>query len=154
MVHKAMRVELGYKPRQRMKHKINMVLGISTDEVIRMKPSRIKWATNVYPLIEILEFSRQDCIDYVREQGLGTPPRSACWMCPFRSDKEWADMKKNKPETFAKAVAFDKACRTLVRFKSTPYLHSSLVPLDEVEFDLSMYQTDMFGNECEGMCGN
>jgi len=36
--------------------------------------------------------------------------------------------------------------------KGTPYIHSSLVPLDQVKFDSSKGKHN-FTNECEGMCG-
>ncbi len=36
-----------------------------------------------------------------------------------------------------------------------PYLHRSLVPLDQVDFstDVERGQGLLWGNECEGMCG-
>ena len=36
-----------------------------------------------------------------------------------------------------------------------PFLHSSLRPLDSVDFSTEEErgQTNLFGNECEGMCG-
>jgi hypothetical protein len=32
-------------------------------------------------------------------------------------------------------------------------LHKSMKWIDEVEFDPARNQVDMFGDECEGMCG-
>ena len=42
---------------------VELWLGISTDEAVRMKDSRDRWVTNRYPLIET-GMSRQDCIDW------------------------------------------------------------------------------------------
>ena len=42
---------------------VEVWLGISTDEAIRMKDSRDRWMTNRYPLIEAA-MSRRDCIDW------------------------------------------------------------------------------------------
>jgi hypothetical protein len=41
-------------------------------------------------------------------------------------------------------------------FRGTPFLHPSLVPLDQVDFrsaDEISGQLSLSGNECEGMCG-
>lgn len=153
VVQKAVRKELGYLPRKKMRHKVNMIMGISTDEIVRMKTSQIKWITNIYPLINTLDMNRQDCIDYVESTGLGTPPRSACYMCPYRSDAEWFDIKTEQPELFAMAVDFDKKIRENNRFNSIPYIHRSMVPLDEIVFTKNQDIFDGFINECEGMCG-
>ena len=39
--------------------------------------------------------------------------------------------------------------------RSIPWLHRSCVPLEEVDLSTEMDagQLDMFGNECEGLCG-
>ena len=42
---------------------VELWLGISTDEAIRMKTSRDRWMTNRYPLIEA-GMSRRDCLDW------------------------------------------------------------------------------------------
>lgn len=78
-------------------------------------------------------------------------------MCPYRSDNEWQTLRDNAPDDFAKAVKFEQqlqkhAAQFDVKHK-VPYLHSSLVPLSQVEFFDSTKQMDMFDNECQGMCG-
>ena len=42
---------------------VELWLGISTDEAIRMKPSRDRWIHNRYPLIEV-GTSRKDCLEW------------------------------------------------------------------------------------------
>ena len=77
-------------------------------------------------------------------------------MCSFQHDKEWLDMKKNHPEFFEKAVKYEKDLEKIQKysnFKDKVYLHRSCVPLDEVEFNVDENQLNLFGNECEGMCG-
>ncbi len=37
--------------------------------------------------------------------------------------------------------------------RGTVYLHSERRPLAEVSLNALRQQVDMFGNECEGMCG-
>jgi len=40
-----------------------------------------------------------------------------------------------------------------VRNTKRLFLHSSMTPLADVDLDPDRDQVDMFGNECEGMCG-
>ena len=132
-------------------------IGISLDEVSRMKPSRDKWAQNRWPLIE-KEMSRHDCLRWMEAHGFPTPPRSACVYCPFHSDHEWKRLKNEQPDEFAKAVKFEKDLQAVKRktdkMNGVPFLHDSLVPLDEVDLSEDTTQGAFhFHNECEGMCG-
>lgn len=153
VVHQAVRRELGYIPRQRMKHKCEMLIAMSLEETIRMRDSREKWITNKYPLIFDVPMHRQQSIDYVASFGLGPPPRSSCMMCPFRSNSEWRHLREAEPHNFAKVLAFDDSIRELPRMHSQTFLHRSCKPLREVDLDTQSDQLDFFLNECEGMCG-
>lgn len=131
-------------------------IGISTDEAHRMKPSRYGWISHRYPLID-MRLSRNDCAKWLGRRGL-TAPKSACIGCPFHSDTMWRDMRDNDPASWADAVAFDGLLRTAAMgrgFTQEAFMHRSCVPLDQV--DLRTWddrgQSDLFGNECEGMCG-
>lgn len=131
-------------------------IGISTDEAHRMKPSRNNRFTHRWPLIE-LGMSRDDCIAYVQAKTGFTPPRSACWFCPFKADNEWQKMKQDNPDLFSQACAFDEAHReSHPKWGRDRYLHKSLLPLSQVDFsgEGKAKVVDQFGNECEGMCGN
>lgn len=154
-INQKVRQLLGYKPRQRMKHTVRAMLGISTDEMQRMKESRTKWVTNCWPLID-LGIARKDCYGIVEKAGLPRPEKSACVYCPYRSDQDWANMKKSNPQDFAKAVEFDNAIRdkTVEGMGKQSFIHRSLVPLQDANFDAAdPNQVDLFNNECEGMCG-
>ena len=137
---------------------ITQWIGISYDEIQRMKPSRDKWTQHRWPLIE-REMRRHDCIAWLKQHGYPEPPRSACSYCPFHSNKEWRRLKEHEPEAFAEAVRVEKELqRTKAQtdnMRSVPWLHKSCVPLDEVDLSTEMDagQLDMFGNECEGLCG-
>jgi hypothetical protein len=142
---------------------INVVqwIGISLDEVHRMKPSRERWAKNIFPLID-REMTRQDCLSWMQRNGYPQPPRSACVYCPFHSDHEWKRLRNNEPEEWAKAVKFDYDLREVLKqqtgtavLRGTAYLHSSCKPLDQVELGSvpDKNQLSLFGNECEGLCG-
>jgi hypothetical protein len=125
------------------------------DEAHRMKPSGKSWIQNRYPLID-LRMKRYDCLNWMERNHYPKPPRSACVFCPYQSDREWLRLKTEEPADFQKAVYFEKAMqstKTAVGFTGDVRLHRSMKLIDEVEFDANKNQVDLFGNECEGMCG-
>ena len=160
VIIKEVRNILGYKKNERYKHKIETILGISTDEITRMKESKYKWETRRYPLINELKYSRKDCLNYCNELNI-FPPRSACYFCPYRSDYEWFIMKKNNPKLFKKACDYDDKIRNIKNYKGYSkyenYTHQSLIPLKQVSFKYetqgSLFNKFGMDNECEGMCG-
>ena len=130
-------------------------IGISFDEVIRMKPSREAWQRNRWPLIEE-RMTRRDCLAWLRERGYPDPPKSACIGCPFHDNSRWRAMRDHDEEAWRDAIDIDRAIRTGIRgIRGEVYLHRSGVPLEEA--DLSTLadhgQLDLWPNECEGMCG-
>ena len=130
-------------------------IGISTDEIQRMKPARDKYILNRHPLIE-MKMSRQDCINWMKKNEFPLPEKSACIMCPYHNDAYWYFMKTERPSEFADAVEFDKKIRTGAKnIKDNLFLHKSCKNLDEVEFNKKENdkQLDMFNNECDGICG-
>jgi len=127
-------------------------IGISLDEISRMKPSREKWAESIWPLVE-KRMTRHDCLLWMQRNGFPKPPRSACVFCPFHSDAEWKNLKENDPVAFERAVAKSKGLTS--NFHSKIFLHKSCRPLSDVDFSTEEErgQINMFNNECEGMCG-
>jgi hypothetical protein len=130
-----------------------MLIGISTDEAHRMKPSDKAYVTHSWPLID-LGMSRGDCLGWLERHNYPRPPKSACIGCPYHSDEHWLSL---SPAEFSDAVEFEAAIQAgSIGFPTaTPYLHRSLVTLDKVDFSRNdpARQPDLFGNECEGMCG-
>lgn len=130
-------------------------IGISLDEAHRMKPSRESFIENRWPLIE-LRMKREDCLNWMEKNNYPRPPRSACVFCPYQSDIEWLRLKTEEPEDFNKAVMFEinmNVAKNKIGFSGDIRLHRSMKWIDEVEFNKYKNQIDMFGNECEGMCG-
>ncbi len=133
-------------------------IGISRDEIVRMKPSRVPYIAHRWPLIDA-GIRRSNCIDWMKAHGYPEPPRSACVYCPYHSDREWRRLKDFEPEEFEKAAQFEEsyqvALAKIQRRIAVPFLHRSLIPLRQVDFstDEDHGQQVMFGNECEGMCG-
>jgi hypothetical protein len=132
---------------------VELWIGISTDEIQRMKDSNVKYIKHRWPLIE-RRMSRQDCLAWYDSMDYPKPAKSACVFCPYRKDAEWQRMKDEEPEAFAAAVEFDRKVRNMPKLDSKCFLHRSLQPLSEVDFNQTHGQFDFgFGNECEGMCG-
>ena len=158
-IRRRIRDLLGLRPRQRVPAgtTVELWLGISTDEAIRMKTSRDRWIENRYPLIEA-GTSRKDCADWWAARYDRPLERSACVACPFQSRSRWVETKRRWPELFAEAVEIDARMRGGLAFAKEPYLHSLRIPLaqavalDEAEMGAGG-QADGFGNECEGHCG-
>jgi len=155
---------LGYRPRQHMpKDRIlaRVWLGISTDEVYRMKPSRVEWIERRHPLIDA-EMKRWDCRRWLERNGYPPAPRSACTICPYRKNAEWRWLRDHDPAGWAEAVAVDREIRQGFQRVHNPeastgplWLHRSMVPLDQVDLrtDEEAGQPDLWPGECEGMCG-
>lgn len=135
--------------------KAEMWIGISTDEAIRMKPSRVKWVANRWPLIEAM-MNRQRCEEFLVDRMGEVAPKSSCIGCPFHSDAYWIKMREDSPDEFVDAVEFDSAIRVVNRMENQQFMHRSLKPLGQVAFKHegqgAMF-IDAFGNECEGICG-
>jgi len=134
---------------KRIKGATEMWIGISTDEAFRVKPSRVQYIVNTWPLIK-LGMNRAACRGWLARHGWEAP-RSACIGCPFHSDDEWRNL---TPNELADAIAVDEAIRHQPKMKGEQFAHRSRIPLSQVDFrSPDTGQLDLFNNECEGMCG-
>ena len=128
-------------------------LGISTDEIYRIKDSRRSTVKHRWPMIE-MKMGRNDCLLWMQRHGFPKPPRSACTFCPYRSNEEWRSL---DDQDFQAAVKFEQDfqaahnCGSLI---GKLWLHRSMKPLSEVDFSTEEErgQLNMFNNECEGIC--
>ena len=133
-------------------------IGISVDEAHRMKPARVKYATNIWPLVE-LRMNRHECLRWMEAKGYPRPPRSSCVFCPYHSNAEWRRLREEEPDEFERAVQFERDYQaakssTVSRKGFKPFLHASRVPLDQVDLSTDVERGQLvWGNECEGMCG-
>jgi len=146
---------LGLAPRQRAKGVLcEMLIGISTDEALRMKPSLHSWKEHRWPLIE-KGMARHDCLRWMEKKGYPLPPKSSCIGCPYHNDHEWRAIKAD-PEAWADALMMDELIREPVNgMRGQQFMHRSCQPLKDVDLSTAEDhgQVDMFNNECEGMCG-
>lgn len=130
-----------------------LYIGISLDEAHRKTTSTRKWITNTYPLLE-KELDRQACLDWMHTHKYKLPLKSSCVFCPFHSDEQWIDLKKDVP-TWERIVEFEKQLQETYKqtVKRIPYLHDSCVPINEVAFQETHDASQEFSAECKGMCG-
>jgi len=149
VIYQDVRRLMGLKPRQRTTKRAEVWIGISTDEAHRAKPSLYSILTNRWPLLYDKPMNRGQCIEYVDAALQAKPPKSSCIYCPFRSDRDWISFKQDDPGSFEDAATFEDRMRELDPMQ---FIHDSCKPLRDVDFEPDR-TLDLFGNECEGMCG-
>ena len=156
---KELRSRCGVKRGQKVPT-VTSLIGISYDEMQRMKDSRDKWVVNRWPLVE-MKMRRWDCIEWMRKNGYPEPPKSACVYCPFKSGDLFRQMQTEDPEAFERAVFMEKetnarrSCNSVSK-QSEYFVYRSCKPLDQIDFrsDVERGQGLFdFGDECDGMCG-
>lgn len=130
---------------------VQVCIGISLDEAHRMKPARNKWQHHTWPLID-LRMTRGDCLAWMERNQLPTPPKSSCLGCPYHSDPQWQQIKNGPASEWADVIQVDRAIRETPKMRLQQFMHRSCQPIDQVQFS-NEEQIDMFGNECEGLCG-
>jgi hypothetical protein len=108
-------------------------IGFSTEERKRVKSQPPGPWRRTYPLLRLM-LTRHDCEQIIVSAGLPLPSKSACFMCPHRTNEEWREVRDRHPEQFAEAVKIDEEVREADEHGAL-YLHRSLVPLAEVDFD-------------------
>lgn len=142
------------------KHFYEHWFGISADEMRRCRMSKDDHKIFRYPLIEDISpaMKRNDCIKWCKDMGFPEPARSACICCPYHSNREWRRIKDEHPDLFAEAAALEKSVQerrgiTGLKFTGMPYLHRSLVPLDQVDLSTEEERGQGMLFDCTGMCG-
>lgn len=141
--------------RGRLEEPVEQWLGISYDEMQRMKESKDPWRTIFHPLVE-MGWRRSDCIRYLDERGIQAP-RSSCVYCPFHGSEEWREVRKC-PKDWERAVSVDRALEEGFRrhrhvggLDTRPYLNRRLKPIEDLDFGED--QRSLFDWECSGICG-
>lgn len=125
-------------------------MGISMDEIQRIRPSEVKYITHRWPLVE-KKMTRADCESYLKEHGLEVPCKSSCTFCPFHSEAVWAEMRETSPQEWSDVVALDKSIRDM-RLPTKLYLRRNCLPMDYVERVVEEDYEDNENDECTGNC--
>lgn len=113
-------------------------IGFSTDEIHRVSDKdKLLYTSKRYPLLE-LGMSRKDCDRWLDARGWSTT-KSACIGCPYHGNRQWREMRDERPEEFADAVAFDAAIRKGgsrgLPLNGEAFLHRSRLPLAQAPID-------------------
>lgn len=149
---------LGLEPGKRGPREIvvEQWLGISLDEMQRMKDAEQPFVRNRFPLIEA-RMTRRDCLRWMEERQYPRPPKSSCIFCPYRTIPQWRAMRDHAPNDWARAVAFDHAIRPGFHgMQGEAFVQRQCVPLDQVDLSTPAERGQVefgFLDECEGMCG-
>lgn len=112
---------------------VDLQIGISTDEIIRAKPSKVKYVNHTFPLLDI-GWSRDDCSRFLAEHGFGETPKSSCIGCPFKKGKQWHELLTTGGPEWDDAVFVDETIRSKTGSNpdvSAVFLNSTCKPLSE-----------------------
>lgn len=101
---------LGYGPGTEQP-RVQVWMGMSRDEIHRLKYSRRKWAEYKYPLVADIPLHRAQCKELLRRHGLPQTISSECWMCPNQQKIEWQVMQEESPKDYEKAGKLERRIR-------------------------------------------
>lgn len=134
---------MGYdrsKPPHPAADSVEQWIGFSLDEFVRIKASPVRFIKHRWPLIE-RKMTRHDCLHYLYNQGLALPPKSACVCCPYRQASDWIEMRRDAPNEFDDAIAFDEEHRHISYLDRTGgaedalYIYKHGGPLAEADLE-------------------
>lgn len=84
-------------------------IGISYEELHRMKDSDVKYCINNYPLVDA-RVDREACIKINEDHNFPNICKSGCFFCPFTRKQGWLDLMKNYPDLYEQAVRLEENC--------------------------------------------
>lgn len=119
--------------------KVQCQLGISFDEVERMKPSKVNFIDNIYPLID-LKMTRKNCEEWLISHNLPVPKKSSCKRCPYHTKAYFREMKTECPGDWLSVIMFDYHLRDgTIRIGATAkgnvYFTKECIPLEQINLD-------------------
>lgn len=145
---------LGVRKGAWVRARAELWIGISVDEMTRMKDAREAWLTHRWPLVEV-RMSRNDCQRWFERCYPGRSlAKSSCLGCPFHSTALWRELRDTDAPGWADAVEVDAAIRQ-TGSSVTQYMHQRCVPLAEAieAADRATQREFAFEQECNGLCG-
>lgn len=137
---RALRRLLREKGQSLRRNAVEVVLGISFDEIDRVKPPDVQYYSHVYPLIDA-KFTRDDCVRIISNAGLPVPDKSACWFCPFTPSDRVRNICARHTDIAVLASHLDAVISVARRKRGLPALE--IVP-SQTEF--------LSSSECTGYC--
>ena len=108
---------------RKLQSHVYQYMGIDYGEVHRMKPAKVEWVTNLYPLIDY-KMGREECVSLIRKARLPIPVKSGCYMCPFNSAERWAYIYEKHPDLYRHAVRIEEHSKHFGRQHLAPKGHT------------------------------
>ena len=125
-----------------------MWLGMSIEEMSRVKLSGLDWCKNHWPLIFDVPKTRNECRDMIVACGKPLPIKSRCKICPHQDDDEWIEVKQ-EPEEWQEAIMVDNRIFASHGLR----LHRSGLPLSVVQLTPKADQQEGLFVTCDsGSC--
>lgn len=135
---------------------VDLWLGITLDEIERMRESRVKYTNNAFPFITMFDrpWGRAQVKQWLADNGFDIPVKSSCVFCPYRDRNTWRDIQLNYPECWNRAIELDDRIRHM-KDNYLCYIYNEGKPLADVDFRsaVEMGQLTLWeSEECSGTC--
>lgn len=138
-----------------------MQIGISKDEWTRAKDPDVGYIRNEFPLLNDTPMTRDDCVNWLKDEKLPVAPKSSCAFCPFHKQRFWEAIRAENGPDQRLSLKVDEQIRDCGRNGAKVYLLDSLRPLADLRIpeDYGLHQGELFDEEfgensqCdEGVC--
>ena len=132
-------------------------IGITLDEWTRMRDSDVKYASLVYPFMDMLgeSWSRHKVMRWLHENDLEIPVKSSCVFCPYHDKATWREIWKADNDNWRRTVEMDRLIRKKrIAAGYVGDVHPSRLPIESVDLrnEQDHGQLELWGEECTGMC--
>lgn len=127
--------------------------------VNRMKPSRVSYFENKFPLID-LGYSRDRLFGFYNKWGLEPPVKSGCYCCPFARPAEMVELDNTHRDLIDLVIDLEENAIAKnpkpyrMRLINSKYTVKQIVEAEREQTGLDDWWLDEFGDmdECEGAC--
>lgn len=92
---------------RKLESHIYQYMGIDYGEVHRMKPARVDYVTNLYPLIDY-KINREECVKLIKNARLPIPEKSGCYFCPYNNMTRWGEIYEKHPDLFKHSMKIEE----------------------------------------------
>jgi len=105
-------IEYKKAPIRRYANGRKQMIGICKDELKRLKDEKDK----LYP---IKYYTRDECIELIKQAGLPQAHKTGCWLCPFQNKAQWINLYKNHSKLWSDCVKLEENSRFTFKHKIT-----------------------------------
>ena len=133
-----------------LKAHVYQYMGIDYDEVHRMKPARVDYVTNMYPLVDY-RIGRTECMEIIEKTGLPLPVKSGCHMCPFNNMNRWAEIYERHPDLYRLAMEIEEKSKHFGSQTLAPGKHT-LRELEAIMIQKGRLPIVLTDSPCGGEC--